>query len=63
MLFFGIIALILILKPEWIWKYTGRSDRFWRIHGYDLETSKIVLWITRIIGVIFFVMGLYYEFG
>ena len=60
MLFFGIIAAILILKPEWIWKYTYRSDRFWRIHGYDLGASKIVLWITRLVGVIIFVTGLYY---
>ena len=65
MLFFGIIAAILILAPEWVYKYTDHSDKYgggrmWSEE--DGEPSKIILWLTRIVGVIIFAIGLYYEF-
>ena len=65
MLVFGIIAAILILAPDLVCKYTNNSDK----HGGggmwsedDGEPSKIILWIFRVIGVVIFAIGLYYEF-
>ena len=58
MLFFGIIALFLILKPDWVWKYTGHYGR----QDHEEEPPRIMMRLYRTVGVILFAIGLYYEF-
>ena len=58
MLFFGIIALFLILKPDWVWKYTGHYGR----HDYEENPPRFMMWLYRTVGVVLFAIGLYYEF-
>lgn len=64
MLFFGIIAVILILAPDLVYKYTnheGWGNKHWMWSEDDGEPSKIILWIIRIAGVVMLIIGLYYE--
>ena len=65
MLFFGIIAVFFILAHDWIYKYTNHphdGGGGWMWSEDDGEPSKFILWLTRIAGVIIFIIGLYCEF-